>query len=56
MPGTGTITAEHTVWCSRCDRWSQRSWNTKQKMTKDIVEDGWRKKKYLWVCPDCLNN
>ena len=55
MPGNGTITTEHTVWCCICDVWFQWSESYMSWFIKIIREDGWRKIKGKWVCPDCLN-
>ena len=54
MPGSGDITTEHTIWCSRCEEWQTWCIRLMSDMIKATKVEGWRKIKGLWVCPDCI--
>ena len=53
MHGTGKISTEHTVWCSRCEEWRQLCEYSITGMKQAIIHDGWKLIRGLWMCPDC---
>jgi hypothetical protein len=54
MPGSGKITTEYTVWCSRCESWLQTGEHKNKKhFASDLRLYGWKfSKAWGWTCSD----
>jgi len=50
----GSITTEHTIWCSVCNRWDQICERTMARTIQVAKKNGWRKINDYWVCLSCL--
>jgi len=52
--GNGRIQREYTIWCSKCHWWEHLEEWTVHGCERQARSRGWRKRKGLWVCPDCI--
>lgn len=53
MPGSGKITTDFTVWCSKCEHWVQTSEHgNKSQFARFLKLRGWRfTRAWGWICP-----
>ena len=54
MPGSGKITIEYTVWCSKCETWYQTGEHKNKKtFARDLRLWGWKfTRAWGWICSD----
>lgn len=54
MAGSGKITTEYTVWCSKCERWYQTvEHRNKYWFGRFLRLQGWRfTRAWGWICSD----
>lgn len=47
----GRMTTEHTVWCAWCFEWLQLAGTAAQVAEQARRQNGWRKSRKGWLCP-----
>ena len=49
------ITREHTVWCSKCNKWEQLAVSNLAEFKREVRRNGWTFRKGSWNCRTCSN-